>query len=250
MVERLRIPTPTGVRRDAAGEFAMELRQLITDHEREIFNECLEKARGLGGIAMRETARSRLGRAHLMFGDVYAIFETECAPPERMIAGFVVHDLSTLPQSFPRPDLSHLPPKTVVEGGELWSLSRGAAGIAKRVAPALVGLMQARAVILYPVIKPIDLTAPHAELKFAKVGEPLRNPYGETLDGSEVWVQPMILEGDALEEYVRKGFDFLLGNDGGRRLLRFHASIRRRAPQVGPSPNAPAHEANGAGLAE
>ena len=38
----------------------MELRQLTTDHERQVFGECLLKARTTSGLAFRETAQSRL----------------------------------------------------------------------------------------------------------------------------------------------------------------------------------------------
>ncbi|MFI5352521.1 MAG: hypothetical protein ACHQZS_06100 [Candidatus Binatales bacterium] len=219
----------------------MELRQLTTDRERQIFSDCLAKARATGGaIGLRETPRSQLGRTHLMFGNVYAIFENEGEPPERMVAGFIVHDLGTLPQSFPKPDLGHLPPKSVIEGGELWSLLKGAAGIAKRIAPAVAGLLQAKAIILYPVVRPIDVTAPHAQLNFVNACEPLRNPFGETLDGEELWVQPMILEGENLEEYIRRGFDFLFRVDGGRQAIRFDASIAKRVPHLEAS--MPRHE--------
>jgi hypothetical protein len=167
-----------------------------------------------------------------MFGNVYAIFENEGEPTERMVGGFIVHDLATLPQSFSKPDLSHLPPKSVIEGGELWSLSKGAAGIAKRIAPAIAGLLQAKAIILYPLIKPFDLTVPHARLNFVNACDPIQNPYGETLDGEELWVQPMILEGAKLDEYIRRGFDFFLRGDGDRQLLRFNASLVTRASHL------------------
>ncbi len=210
----------------------MELRQLTTDHERQIFGECLFKARATSGFGFRETARSRLGKAHLMFGNVYAIFENEGEPSERMVGGFIVHDLATLPQTFPKPDLSHLPPKSVIEGSELWSLSRGAAGVAKRIAPAIAGLLQAKAVILYPFIKPFDLTAPHARLNFVNACDPIQYHFCETVDGEDLWVQPMILEGEKLDEYIRRGFDFLLRGEGDRHVLRFNASLATRASHL------------------
>jgi hypothetical protein len=210
----------------------MELRQLTTDRERQIFGECLLKARTTNGFGFRETAQSRLGRAHLMFGNVYAIFENDGEPAERMVGGFIVHDLATLPQSFPKPDLSHLPPKSVIEGGELWSLSKGAAGVAKRIAPAVAGLLQAKAIILYPLLKPFDLTGPHAQLNFVNACDPIPNPFGETLDGEELWIQPMILEGPKLDEYIRRGFDFLLRDEGERRVLRFNASLAPRPSRL------------------
>lgn len=217
----------------------MELRQLTTDHERQIFGECLAKARATGGVGFREKSGCQVGRAHLMCANVYAIFVNEGEPPERMVGGFIVHDLATLPQSFPRPDVSHLPPKSVIEGGELWSLSRGAAGIAKRVAPAVAGLLQAKAIILYPLIKPFDLTAPHTQLNFVPASEPIRNPYAETVEGGEIWLQPMILQGEKLEEYIRKGFEFLFASEGDRRVLRFNASLPAPRPprlEVAPLP--------------
>ena len=64
-----------------------------------------------------------LGGPHMAFSGLYALFEEENGPAERMIAGFRMHDLATLPQSYPKPDRSHLPPEFVLESGELWSLS-------------------------------------------------------------------------------------------------------------------------------
>jgi hypothetical protein len=71
----------------------MELRQLTTDRERQSFAKCLAEARSTRGAGFRETARSRLGKAHLAFGYLYALFEDEGDPPERMLAGFGMHDL-------------------------------------------------------------------------------------------------------------------------------------------------------------
>ncbi len=208
----------------------MELRQLTTDHERQIFAECLSKARATAGYGFRETARSRLGRAHLTFGNVYAIFENEGDPSERMAGGFIVHDLATLPQSFAQPDLSYLPPKSVIEGSELWALTRGAAGVAKRIAPAIAGLLQAKAVVLYPFIKPFDLTAPHAQLGFVNACDPIQYHFCETLEGEDLWVQPMVLQGEKLDEYIRRGFDYLLGGQRDRHVLRFDASLATTRP--------------------
>src|SRR5579871_1082009 len=107
----------------------MELRQLTSDHERLTFAKCLAEARATRGIGFRETSHSALGRAHIQFGNLYALFESEGAPTEQMVGGFITHNLATFPQSYPKPDLSHFPPRYVLEGGELWSLSRGAGRI-------------------------------------------------------------------------------------------------------------------------
>src|SRR5438552_811188 len=103
----------------------MELRQLITSEEREAFARLLAAARATRGIGFRDTDRSQLGRAHLILGDVYGLFEKEEDRPERMKAGFAVHDMATFPLSYPKPDMTHLPPQSVLEGSELWSLTPG-----------------------------------------------------------------------------------------------------------------------------
>jgi hypothetical protein len=219
----------------------MEVRQLTTENEKKIFAECLNKARATKGmIGTRETSGSKLDAVHLLFGNVYAVFEDDDAPTEQMIAGFIFHDLGSLPQSFSKPDLSHLPAKSVIEGGSLWSLTRGGAGIIRRVAPAIVGILQAEAVLLYPVCKPLDLTAPHLELGFEAACEPILNVFGETVDGQPIWLQPMVIQGAKLREYIRWGFDFLFKPEEGRRSFRFQSSYQVRPAAT----NGNGHHAN------
>jgi hypothetical protein len=206
------------------GRNSMELRELTSAHERQIFAKCLAEARATRGVGFKETARSRLGNAHLMFGNLYALFEKEDDPAERMVGGFIVHDLATFPQSCPKPDLSHLPPRSVIEGGELWSLSKGVFRLARRLAPVIAGLMQAKAILLYPMLRPVDLTALHRELNFVDACEPVKWPWLETVDGSEIWAQPLILQGEKLEEYIRSGFELLFRAADDRWLIRFDAS--------------------------
>jgi hypothetical protein len=204
----------------------MELRQLTTDIERQLFDKCLTEARATRGAGFKETARSRLGKAHLAFGYLYALFENESDPPQRMLAGFGLHDLATLPQSYPIPDMSHLPAHSVLEGTELWSLSRGVAPIAASAAAAVAGILQAKAILVYPICKPFDLSAPYARFNFRPC-EPVRFPYGQTNDGDEIWVRPMVLEGERLDEYIRSGFDFLFRGGPDREGLQF--SIKSQA---------------------
>ncbi|HVA81728.1 MAG TPA: hypothetical protein VNF29_12450 [Candidatus Binataceae bacterium] len=156
-----------------------------------------------------------------MFGNVYGIFENEDEPLERMVGGFIVHDLATLPQSYPKPDVSHLPPHQVIEAGELWSLSKGIARFAAVATAIIAGAAQAKAIIVYPIVKPIDRAAFYKQVNFVSACPPVKFPYGETTDGGEIWVQPMILEGAKLEEYIRSGFEFLFKNREGRQVLRF-----------------------------
>ena len=217
----------------------MELRQLITDHERQIFAKYLAEARATRGFGFRETAGSVVGKAHIQFGNLYALFEAEGAPAEQMVGGFITHNLATFPQSHPKPDMSHLPPRYVLEGGELWSLSRGSGRIAHHVAAAVAGLLQAKAIIVYPIVDPVDLTTPHLQLGFVHASERVKWPYVETTDGREIWIQPLLLEGERLEQYIGAGFDFLFhANPGERPMLRFDRAIatqgpkREAAPQV------------------
>ncbi len=210
----------------------MELRKLTSDYERQVFGECLTKARATRGVGFRETQRSLLGGSHLRFGSVYAIFENERDPLQRMLGGFIMHSLATLPQSFAKPDLSHLPPQSILEGSDLWSLSKGAGHVAARAAAAVAGFLQAKAIIVYPIVRPVDLTSFYARFSFATACEPIRNPFGETLDGGEIWVQPLTLEGDKLEAYIRWGFELLFQANGGAQVLRFDASLATRPPNL------------------
>lgn len=210
----------------------MELRQLITDHERQTFARYLSEARATRGFGFRETSRSVIGKAHIQFGNLYALFEDEGAPAEQMVGGFITHDLASFPQSFPKPDMSHLPPRYVLEGGELWSRSRGTGRIAHHVAAAVAGLLQAKAIIVYPIIDPMDLTTPHLQLGFMPASERIKWPFIETNDGREIWIQPLVLEGERLEQYVGAGFDFLFHSNAGQRpMLRFDRAIATQGPR-------------------
>ena len=192
----------------------MQLRQLKMEHERQIFELCLAKARATRGVGFREARRSQVGRAHIVFGDLYAIYETPDDPVEKMLGGFIVHDLGTMPQSHPKTDLSHLPPHSIIEGSELWSLTPGLIKIAAAAAGAVAGLMQAKAILVYPMSKPADLTQPYLRLKFVNACEAVRWPYTEGTEGQEVWAQPMVLTGEPLEDYIRMGFELLFQSQG------------------------------------
>jgi hypothetical protein len=203
----------------------MELRQLITDHERQTFAKCLSEARATHGLGFRDTSRSQLSRGHLAMGGLYALFEGDDDPVENMVAGFRLHDLGTLPQSHPKPDMSRLAPESVLEGGELWSLSPGAGRLAAIGAGAVAGLLQAKAVIIHAIVKPMDLTGFYRQLHFVDACEPVLWPYAETMDGVRLWVQPMILEGGGLEQWARDGFDLLFQAADKRCVVR--SAIRR-----------------------
>ena len=203
----------------------MEVRQLTTDQELRTFAERVSQARATRGLGFVDNSMPRLQK-HLRLGIAYGIFETDDGAQD-MVAGFIMHDLLSLPQSFSKPDLSRLPPESVIEGGTLWSLSRGAAGVARQIAPVIVGILQAKAVLLYPVCRPVDLTAPHRELGFVDASEPIPNQFARTFGGERLWVQPLILQEERLQAYVRWGFDCLFRNEEGRQV--FQLGTPRRA---------------------
>ena len=210
----------------------MELRQLISDDDRQIFAQRLTEARATRGFGFRETPRSVIGKAHIQFGNLYALFEEDGAPAEQMVGGFITHDLASFPQSFPKPDVTHLSPRNVLEGGELWSLSRGTGRIAHHIAAAVAGLLQAKAIIVYPIIDPVDLTTPHLQLGFVPASERIKWPFIETTDGRDIWIQPLLLEGERLERYIGAGFEFLFhANAGKRPMLRFDRAIASQGPR-------------------
>ncbi|HVN28324.1 MAG TPA: hypothetical protein VMT64_07545 [Candidatus Binataceae bacterium] len=199
----------------------MELRQLNTDAERDAYARCLTRARATRGRGFREKEGSSNGRAHMLLGDMFGLFESEAAPLDEMRAGFIVHSAASFPLSYPKPDLTHLPPESVIEGSELWSLSPGSGRVAKIVAGAVVGMMRARAMVLYSLVKPIDLTRYYYEDGFINACDPVPWPYVETLEGATMWVQPLILEGGALERYIRAGFELLFRYGSSPRRMRF-----------------------------
>jgi len=118
----------------------------------------------------------------------------------------------------------------------------------------VVGLLQAKAVIVYPIIEPVDLSTPHLGLGFVPACERVRFPYVEGTEGREIWVQPLILEGEALERYIGAGFDFLFhANAGVRPILRFEREVasagpRREEPANTPTTTSAIAQQNGAGM--
>src|SRR5258708_12060859 len=118
----------------------MELRLLTTDSDRKIFANRVALVRARHGSGFKERPRSRLAEIHLRYGNMYALFENDGEPAEGMVAGLMMHDLEMFPQTCPRPDLSHIPPRQVLEISELWSPAVGAATLARPGAPIMAGL--------------------------------------------------------------------------------------------------------------
>jgi hypothetical protein len=207
----------------------MELRLLSTENERKIFAARTEQIRAKHGVGFRERSRSRLARIHLTFGNLYALFENDGDPAERMIAGLVMHDLEMFPQTCPKPDLSHLPPRSVLEVSELWSCAIGAGALARAGAAIMAGLLDARAILAYLGVKPFDGTPFYRAAGFVNVGEPVEYPYLETLKGEAIWAQPMILAGESLEKLSRVFSQLIIESSEDLRILRFRNFLKGRS---------------------
>src|SRR5438067_12957840 len=115
----------------------MKLRLLKTELERDRFRACMLEARASKGGRFRETTRSRVSEIQLTFARLYGIFDE--ADPNRLLGGFSIHCLNEFSQSFPSPNLSHLPPSGVYEAGQLWALSHEAALALRKASMILVG---------------------------------------------------------------------------------------------------------------
>lgn len=181
----------------------MELRLLSTTDERREFAHNLVATRISKGAGFSETRRSLVGEAHLAFGQLYALYDNKGAEPNQMIAGLVLHDLGTFPQSYPKPDLTNFPPEAVMEVGELWAKAAGSAPIARQAGSILVGQLKAQAVLVYPIFKPWNLSRSY-NYDFDRVGEPIGWPYARTLDGGRIYVQAMVSQGEKLARMVQE----------------------------------------------
>jgi hypothetical protein len=215
----------------------LQLRILTKQAERREFADRMMRARAGKGLGFSETPQSVLGEVHLNHGGVYALYDEEGQEPDEMLAGFVIHNLATFPQSYPRPDLTHLPPESVYECGELWALAPGAARVARHAGFILAGLFKTQAVLVYPMLKPRDLTFFYKT--FSRTGEPILSPYMKTLDAGEIWAQAMVLEGLALEMTVNVATAVSFESYDGQ-TLQFHnpfpivPRINRRIPLHAP----------------
>jgi hypothetical protein len=71
------------------------------------------------------------------------------------------------------------------------------------------------------IARPIDLTAHWHDQHFVDAGEPVLWPFAVALDGGEVWAQPMALEGERLELWIREGFELFFSTEETSCLVRF-----------------------------
>ena len=177
----------------------MEMRLLTTEGERRIFAQRLADARARHGATFRDVGRTCAANAvRLRAADIYALFETPDDRAESMTAGVVLHDCETFPQSCQQPDLSRYASRSVLECSDHWSLSRGAGIYAWRGIAVQVVRRNPRAVLVYLAVGRSDHGGYYSAMGFVNAGMPVEYPYLEGPDQGRLWVQPMILEGEAL----------------------------------------------------
>jgi hypothetical protein len=141
-----------------------------------------------------------------------------------------MHDLAMFSQSYTKPDLTHLPPEKVFECGELWAVAAGAGRLLRHAGAIVAGMLEACAILVYPIFKPWNLSGSYKN--FVRAGEPIEWPYARTLDGGKIYVQAMVSEGEALAagiaETERYGYELLEGEMG----LRFDAPFAISSKRV------------------
>ena len=178
----------------------MEMRLLSTEREREVFAQRLAEARAKHGACFRDVGPTQVhNRLRLDSSCLYALFAAECDSAPQMVAGVALHDLEAFPQSCHVPDLSHLPPRSVLECSDHWSLSRGAGMHSWRGIAVQVVHRNPNAVLVYLAAgSSSDHGGFYSAMGFVKAGEIVEHPYLEGPDDGKLWVQPMLLNGEAL----------------------------------------------------
>lgn len=215
----------------------MEFRLLTTARERSIFAERLDEARAKHGASFKDVGRTQAhNRVRLASSSVYALFESDCDPPELMVGGVALHDLECFPQSCREPDFSHLPPRSVLECSDHWSLSRGAGMLAWRGIAVQVVQRAPNAVLIYLAVGGPDHCGFYSAMGFVESGEPVEHPFLEGPDDGKLWVQPMILDGDALARLTASVRSLKIESLNDYQTIRFSKSDRLR-----PSARADAH---------
>jgi hypothetical protein len=200
----------------------MELRLLTTDAERELFKTSMRYARAKRGAAFRETGHSRVSDIQLTFARLFGVYDENSSEPEKMRGGFSLHALNEFGQSFPVPDLSQYNPASLFEAGQLWSLDFNAALTLRLGSLIVLGLLQAQAFLIYPIVIPTDISKLYRS--FRRVGPPFKLLYAETIEGEPVWMQAMILDGEAFRTEIQTAMKRGFQSCGGVLSIRFGLS--------------------------
>jgi hypothetical protein len=181
----------------------MELRRLSAASEFAEFRTGLARSRQKT-LHFKETAGSKVAEIHLRFGHVYGLYSMSSdgagGGENPMVGGFTIHSLGDYTLTHPVSGLGHLAPNAVFEGAQLWSEHFDAAIGLKLGFMLVAALYQARALVVYPVISPKDMSLLYK--RFARVGSPFAIPFVETADGGQVWAQSMVLQGDDLRKAI------------------------------------------------
>jgi hypothetical protein len=224
----------------------MEMRLLATEGERTVFAQSLANARAGHGASFRDIGRSQArNMVRLAAADIYGLFETENDHVERMTAGVALHDLAIYPQSCRQPDLSRYAPQSVLECSDHWSLTRGAGMRAWRGIAVQVVRRSPSAVLVYLAVGSHD--GFYTAMGFVNAGHPVEYPYLEEPDHGPPWVQPMVLEGDALARLTANVHRLKIETPDNFLTIRFDNSDRLR-PAANRFPHrvgeVPVHSAN------
>ncbi len=207
----------------------MEMRLLTSEREREIFSQRLAEARAKNGACFRDDGPTKVhNRVRLESSNLYALFEADSDPAPQMVAGVALHDLVEFPQSCHEPDLSHLPPRSVLECSDHWSLSRGAGMHSWRGIAVQVVHRNPNAVLVYLAAGSSDHGGFYCAMGFVKAGEIVEHPYLEGPDDGKLWVQPMILAGEALARLTASVRMQMIDARDDYRVIRFGNSARLR----------------------
>jgi hypothetical protein len=213
----------------------MEMRLLTTERERSVFAQRLADARARHGASYRDAGRTQASNnLRLSATDIYGLFETDRAPAECMTAGVAMHDLETFAQSCREPDLSHYSPRLVLECSDHWSLSRGAGMHAWRGIAVQVVKRKPKAVLVYLAVG--THRGFYTAMGFVDAGAPVEYPYLECDNRGLPWVQPMILEGEALARLTANVHRLKFETADDYRTIRFDNSDRLRPATDRPAP--------------
>ncbi len=226
----------------------MEMRLLTTEDERDLFAQRLAQARARHGATFRDIGRSQAkNKRRLAAAGLYGLFEIDHDGLQSMTAGVALHDLAAHPQSCSEPDLSRYAPQSVLECSDHWSLSRGAGMHAWRGIAVQVVRRNPDAVLVYLAAGRSDHGGFYRAMGFVKAGVPVEYPYLEGPDDGRLWVQPMVLEGEALAKLTSNVHRLKIETPDNYRTVRFDRSDRLRPAAnrcplgVGEIPAMPAH---------
>ncbi len=207
----------------------MEMRLLCSRGERNVFAQRLADARAGHGASFRDVGCSQTkNMLRLAAADIYGLFETASDQVERMTAGVALHDLAVYPQSCRLPDLSRYAPHSVLECSDHWSLSRGAGMHAWRGIAVQVVRRNPNAVLVYLAVGRSDHGGFYTAMGFVNAGAPGEYPYLEGPDQGRLWVQPMVLEGDALARLTANVHRLKIETPDNYLTIRFDNSDRLR----------------------